>query len=338
MAKRRTSSRQELRAHWRTKADLAIVQPMLDRDRAVMGRAFGDSLAPVTVSCSPRRRRRRTVRAGRAGSSDHDHAGRRSDAGGLQRQARRGSKVLGVRPTVAGANSRARVAAGHPRLAVRASISGHQQSQRRRPRRTERRTIRAYPVGPSSRSRRLPAIRRRWITRSRCCPNVPTCSIRFRVSPRWPGPSHSWRWVAIVKAVAGEAAARGAEPEPAVVRGGTGWRRRRWSRWSGRRRRPRRTEPRRCWRRSRWRRPGGWSWRFRARARPGLRGATVYSAEAGALGRYLVARGGYALVGGVIDAQVARRRARGRVHETDVVDARAGARPIGSARWSRTEK
>jgi hypothetical protein len=34
----------------RTKADLAIVQPLLDRDRTVMGRAFGDSLAPVTVS------------------------------------------------------------------------------------------------------------------------------------------------------------------------------------------------------------------------------------------------------------------------------------------------
>jgi hypothetical protein len=34
----------------RSKADLAIVQPMLDRDRTVMSRAFGDSLAPVTVS------------------------------------------------------------------------------------------------------------------------------------------------------------------------------------------------------------------------------------------------------------------------------------------------
>ena len=34
----------------RSKADLAIVQPMLDRDRMVMGSAFGDSLAPVTVS------------------------------------------------------------------------------------------------------------------------------------------------------------------------------------------------------------------------------------------------------------------------------------------------
>ena len=35
-----------------------------------------------------------------------------------------------------------------------------------------------------------------------------------------------------------------------------------------------------------------------------MRGATRYSAEAGALGRYLVARGGYALMGGVIDAQM----------------------------------
>jgi hypothetical protein len=34
----------------RTKADLAIVQPLLDRDRAVMGRAFGDSIVPVTVT------------------------------------------------------------------------------------------------------------------------------------------------------------------------------------------------------------------------------------------------------------------------------------------------
>ena len=34
----------------RTKADLAIVQPTLDRDRAVLGRALGDSLVPVTVS------------------------------------------------------------------------------------------------------------------------------------------------------------------------------------------------------------------------------------------------------------------------------------------------
>ncbi len=34
----------------RTKADLAIVQPMLDRDRTVMGRALGDSLVAVTVS------------------------------------------------------------------------------------------------------------------------------------------------------------------------------------------------------------------------------------------------------------------------------------------------
>ena len=34
----------------RTKADLAIVQPMLERDRSVIGRAFGDSLAPVTVT------------------------------------------------------------------------------------------------------------------------------------------------------------------------------------------------------------------------------------------------------------------------------------------------
>ena len=37
---------------------------------------------------------------------------------------------------------------------------------------------------------------------------------------------------------------------------------------------------------------------------PELRGAALYSAEAGALGRYLVARGGYELLGDVIDTQM----------------------------------
>src|SRR5881275_604525 len=34
----------------RTKTDLAFVQPMLDRDMAVMRRVFGDSTVPVTVA------------------------------------------------------------------------------------------------------------------------------------------------------------------------------------------------------------------------------------------------------------------------------------------------